>query len=65
MARQKKQIITGVTRERMEDAFGEYAVADARIAKIQADMDVQFTKIREKYADELAGLQQTKTMRSR
>lgn len=61
MARQKKQIIAGVTRERMEDAFDEYAVADARIAKIQADMDVQFTKIREKYADELAELQQTKT----
>lgn len=61
MARQKKQIIAGVTREQMEDAFGEYAVADARIAKIQADMDVQFTKIREKYANELAELQQTKT----
>ncbi len=61
MARQKKQIISGVTRERMEEAFGEYAVADARIAKIQADMDVQFTKIREKYADELAGLNQTRT----
>src|SRR5699024_8425229 len=61
MARQKEQIIAGVTRERMEEAFGEYGVADARIAEIQADMDVQFTKIREKYADELAELQQTKT----
>ena len=60
MARQKKTIISGITREAMEDAFGEYATADARIQKIQADMDVQFTKIREKFADELAELQQTK-----
>lgn len=53
MARQKKTIISGVTRDAMETAFAEYAIADAEIAKINATMDVQFTKIREKHQDDL------------
>jgi len=40
----------------MEEAFGQYAAADAKIAAITAKMDEQFVKIREKYADELARL---------
>jgi phage host-nuclease inhibitor protein Gam len=44
-----------------EKIFSEYAVADAREKKIQAEMDVQFTKIRDKYQEELTRLAETKT----
>jgi phage host-nuclease inhibitor protein Gam len=60
MAREKKQVHTGVSTEQMEAAFGEYAVADARLQKINATIDVQVTNIREKYADEISRLSDTK-----
>lgn len=59
--REKKTVITGVTSEAADRAFAEFATADARIAKINADMDVQFTKIRDKYAGELAQLEADKS----
>ena len=61
MARQKKTIITGVTREQMEEAFGQYATADAEVQSINADMDRQFVAIREQHAERLAELEQQKT----
>lgn len=61
MAREKKTVVTEVTREQMEEAFAEYAKADARAQKIIANMDVQFTRIREKHQDELAALQACKS----
>jgi phage host-nuclease inhibitor protein Gam len=60
MAREKKVVHTGVTREEMESAFGEYAVADAKQVKINATIDVQVTNLREKYADELGKLDDVK-----
>jgi len=54
MAREKKVVHTGVSTEQMESAFGEYAIADAKLAKIEATINVQMTQIREKYADEIA-----------
>lgn len=54
--REKRTVYTGVTREAMEEAFDKYATADAREAKINAQMDVEITKIRTKYASELATL---------
>ena len=48
--REKKIIISGVTREAMEDAFGRYATADAEAQSITAEMDRQFVAIREQYA---------------
>lgn len=60
MARQKKVLITGITREQAEDAFARYADADARQQQITSKMDVQITKIREKYADELSKLDEVK-----
>ena len=59
--RVKKTIITGVSREGAEDAFAEYAKADAESAKITADIELQCAKIREKYADRLAELAGRKT----
>ena len=60
MAREKKVIHTGVSSEQMETAFAEYATADAKLAKINATIDVQMTAIREKYADDIAKLTETK-----
>lgn len=61
MARVKKTVVTGVTREQMEDAFGRYASADAEVQSINAAMDKQIVAIREKHADRLAVLEQEKT----
>jgi phage host-nuclease inhibitor protein Gam len=60
MAREKKQIIAGVTREQMEEAFARFAVADARIRRINATIDIEVARIREKNADNLAGYQNEK-----
>lgn len=54
--RQKKTIITGVSREVADDAFATYAKSDAEIQKINAEIELQCAKIREKYADRLAAL---------
>lgn len=58
--REKKVVICGVTSEAMEQAFAEYAIADAKMQGINARMDVEFSKIREKNADELAKWQKQK-----
>ena len=58
--RDKKVIHSGVTTEQMELAFADYARADARTQKINATMDIEMTKIREKYADELTKLSEQK-----
>lgn len=53
-------MVTGVSHDQMEEAFGKYATASARINGINAKMDEEFTKIREKNADTLADLEQQK-----
>jgi phage host-nuclease inhibitor protein Gam len=58
--REKKTVYSGVKQEEMELAFADYARADARIQKINATMDIEMTRIREKYQDELAKLTETK-----
>ena len=54
--RQKKTIISGVTREAADEAFANYAKADASINKINAEIELQCAKIREKWQNQLAGL---------
>ena len=56
MTIQKKTIITGVTREAADEAFATYAKDDALIQKINAEIELQCAKIREKYADRIAAL---------
>ena len=56
MARQKKTIISGVSREAADEAFAIYAKSDAQIQKITAEIELQCAKIREKYADRLWAL---------
>lgn len=58
--REKKVIITGVTRESADEAFAIYAKADAQSAKITADIELQCAKIREMYAGRLAELDSEK-----
>ena len=53
-------VLSGITTEKMNEAFGEYATADAEIQAITAQMDVEFTAIREKSADRLAELKKQK-----
>ena len=54
--RVKKTVVTGITREAAEQAFADYASADAKVQGITAKMDGEMTRIREKYADQLAEL---------
>ena len=58
--RMKKTVHTGVTRDEAEKAFAEFAAADAKVCSITAKMDMEMTKIREKYADQLADLTEVK-----
>jgi phage host-nuclease inhibitor protein Gam len=58
--RVKKTILTGITREQMEEAFNSYANADAKVRYLTAEMDAKLTKTREKYADELSKLEAEK-----
>lgn len=51
--RKKKRVISGVTREAADTAFASFAKADAGINKIQADIELQCAKIREKWQDKL------------
>ncbi len=54
--RQKKTVIQGVTREAADEAFATYAMADASISKIDAEIELQCAKIRDKYKDKLSQL---------
>lgn len=54
--RKKKVIITGVSREAADEAFATYAKSDAQLQKINADIELQCAKYREKYADRIATL---------
>lgn len=59
-SRVKKVIVSGVTSEQSEVAFAEFAKADAKIQNIQSKMDMEMTRIREKYAEDLAKQQEIK-----
>jgi phage host-nuclease inhibitor protein Gam len=61
MTRVKKKVLTGtIDKTAAEEAFANYAKADAKAAQITAKMDVEITKIREKYQEELQELQEEK-----
>jgi hypothetical protein len=49
----------------MEEAFGAFAFADAKLQGINAAMDAEITKIRERNAEEIAKFQQQRTTPSR
>lgn len=55
--RVKKTILTNISDEKMNEALAIYAKSHAQIAKINADLDVKFTKLRDEKADELIKLE--------
>ena len=55
-----KPVIQAVTQEQFSEALAVFAAADAAEAAINAKMDEQFTKIREKNAEEVTALQKKK-----
>ena len=59
--RQKKTLMQGISQERANEAFAQYAKADAQIAKINADIELQCAKLRERYADRLTALDADRT----
>jgi len=60
--REKKTVHTAVSVEKMEMAFADFAKADAKLQKINATMDVEMTRIREKYADDITALNEKKEL---
>ena len=56
MARTKKTVVSGISREQAEQAFADFAAADAKAQNLTSKMDIEMTRIREKYADQLAEL---------
>jgi len=51
--REKKPLLTVPTANELEQVLGEYAALDARKEKMQAKMDEEITRIRDKYSEEL------------
>lgn len=60
MARQKKTIITGISKDAAEEAFGSYAKANAEYSRITAEIELKCAQIREKYQEKLTSLQEEK-----
>lgn len=58
--REKKIVHIGIKEEEMELAMADFARADARLQKINATMDIEMTKIREKYQNEIVELGEVK-----
>lgn len=56
----KKKVLSNISREQAEDAFAAYSKADSRSEELTAKMEQEITKVREKYADELDALAETK-----
>lgn len=54
--RQKKTIVQGVTAEMANEAFAQYAKADAEYQKITAEIELQCARIREKKQNEVSTL---------
>lgn len=51
--REKKLVQKGITSEVMEQAFADYSQADAKLESISSKMDLEITKIREKYQSDI------------
>ncbi|MBQ7413837.1 MAG: host-nuclease inhibitor Gam family protein [Prevotella sp.] len=55
--RKKKTVIANVTRDEAEQAFTDYAKAQAEVDKITASIELECAKIREKHQSRLAQLE--------
>lgn len=51
MARTKKTLVSGVSREQAEQAFADFAAADAQVQNLTSKMDIEMTRVRESMPD--------------
>ena len=59
--RMKKEVISGITGEHMEQAFADFSAADAKIQQTTSKMDEEITRIREKYQPKLSNWIESRT----
>jgi phage host-nuclease inhibitor protein Gam len=62
MAKRTKKAVYVMDREKAAEAFAEFAKQDAQLENVQSKMDLEITKIREKYQDKLDELNGEKAM---
>lgn len=64
MAREAKKIVSGsnITAQEAEEILAQYAAADAELEKRNATMDLEITRIRQKYQDKIAQLLEQKAL---
>lgn len=60
LKRIERRILTNISDENMNEALAAYIKAEASIAKINADLDLKFSQLRDEKADELAKLEAEK-----
>lgn len=58
--RESKVVVTGVSMDEMYNALSDYATSDAKLQKINAQMDVEINRIRDKYSEEVNRLVDSK-----
>lgn len=58
--RQKKTIVTGVTRDQAEEAFAKYAYSDSEEQRLLAEIELETVRLREHYQLELGTLKKDK-----
>lgn len=54
--REKKKVISGVTIEAANEAASSYAAAHVKLAKVEAKMNEEINRVKEKYMDEVTTL---------
>jgi phage host-nuclease inhibitor protein Gam len=59
--RVSKNVVTGITEEQYQEALAKYATDDAKVNQIVAEMDVEISKLRERYDGRLSKLQTAMT----
>lgn len=58
--RTTKKLLTGITAEQAEQAFADYATADANLQAATAKMDKEMTTIRKNYTSDLLSFEESK-----
>ncbi len=60
MAREKKKVITNVSRELAEEAMGKFSDASNSLQNIEAKMNTEINAIRDKYQEKVTALNESK-----
>ena len=54
--REKRQVLSGITRQQMEEAMNDYARLDAQMDRLQATIDLKVAQVRERHSEEMLSL---------